>query len=249
MWRVPRRRLGRVGLRALGSGPSGPGSAFFSPKVIAVQATLVVGGTIGLLWYNWRLREYEAWEQNTSAHVTSVGTPDLGGPFTLVDCRSGAPTTSGDFLGRWVLMYFGFVNCPEICPAELSKITRAVTALEATLGPNAVVPVFVTIDPHRDSLAHVTDCLSEYHGSFVGLTGTPAQVDACARKWRVYYTTPEMYEAKDKDDYLLDHSIITYLVGPDGEFRGFFSKEFTSANIVAHTLKHVEKHKQSLNPF
>ncbi len=118
--------------------------------------------------------------------------------------------------------------------------------------------------------------MSEFHPKFVGLTGTPTQVEACARKWRVYYTSPEQYESQDRDDYLVDHSVITYLIDPPfpslfsgqahhshesflwglkqgklsmGEFRCFFSKEFTATNIVNHTAKQMEKFAASLKPF
>eukprot|EP00667_Euglena_gracilis_P018619 EG_transcript_19809 len=252
MWRapLPRGLARRPPLRPrCASQKYNPVASIFSPKVLAAQAAVIVTGTVGLLYYNWRLREFEAWEQNTTQNVESRGRPDIGGTFTLVSTKTGVPTTQADFLGKWLLLYFGFANCPEICPEEMHKVGRAVDGLEVKFGKGVVQPVFVTIDPGRDSVAACEDLLTEYHPSFLGLTGTPKQIEACARKWRVYYTTPDMIDAQAKDDYLVDHSIITYLVDPTGEFRAFFSKEFTSANIITNVTKQIEKYNASLKPF
>ena len=151
----------------------------------------------------------------------------LGGPFSLVD-ETGRPVTEASFAGRWMLVYFGFTYCPDVCPTELGAMASALDAL----GPAAdsVVPVFITIDPERDTPAAMADYVSRFHPRLKGLTGTPEQIAEAARRYRVYYAKSRRAEA---GDYLMDHSSFIYLVGPDGRVRSLFRPETTPESMAA----------------
>jgi protein SCO1/2 len=162
-----------------------------------------------------------------------IGTPKLGGPFELVD-RKGVTRTDQDFLGQYLLIYFGFSLCPDICPQEMEKQTHAVELIDKELGP-IVTPVFISVDPRRDSVEVVDEYCSEFHPRLVGLTGAPEQIKKATRAYRVYYNEGVK---SSEEDYLIDHSIIHYFMGKDGKFVEFFGK-----NMTAEEMKNVMKTK------
>lgn len=123
----------------------------------------------------------------------------LGGPWSLVTA-DGRPVTSADFEGQYVLLYFGFTFCPDICPSELVKMSKVVDNLEKSAGSAPITPIFITLDPHRDSCAQVGAYVKDFHPKMVGLTGTPAQIGAVAKAFRVYFADVDRRE--DDDDYL-----------------------------------------------
>jgi protein SCO1/2 len=151
----------------------------------------------------------------------------LGGPFSLVD-ETGKPVTERDFADRWMLVYFGFTYCPDVCPTELGTMAAAIDAL----GPDGerVVPVLITIDPERDTPAALADYVSRFHPRMRGLTGSPEQIAEVARRYRVYYAKARRADA---GDYLMDHSSFIYLVGPDGRVRSLFRPETTPEAMAA----------------
>lgn len=151
----------------------------------------------------------------------------LGGPFTLVD-HTGRTVTERDFAGRPLLVYFGFTYCPDVCPTELGTIAAALDAM-GTAGER-VTPVFVSIDPERDTPAAMADYVARFHPRMVGLTGSAEQVAQAARAYRVYYAK---VRPRDSSDYLMDHSSFIYLVGPDGRVRSLFRPETTPEAIAA----------------
>ncbi|MBY0338117.1 MAG: SCO family protein [Acetobacteraceae bacterium] len=151
----------------------------------------------------------------------------LGGPFTLVN-QAGQTVTERDFAGRWLLVYFGFTWCPDVCPTELGTIAAALDVM----GPAAerVTPVLITIDPQRDTPAQLADYVSRFHPRMQGLTGTPEQIAAVARAYRVFYS--RVQRPDQGGDYTMDHSGFIYLVGPDARVRALFRPE-TSPEAIA----------------
>jgi protein SCO1/2 len=148
--------------------------------------------------------------------VGVTGTPLIGGRFRLTDHR-GIAVTDADFRGQHLLVYFGYTYCPDVCPTSLQVMAEAMDAL----GPQAgrVRPIFVTVDPERDTVAAMAAYVSHFHPRMVGLTGTPEQVAAAAKAYRIYY---RKVEDGAVDDYLVDHSSLYYLMGPDGAFLTHF---------------------------
>ena len=153
----------------------------------------------------------------------------LGGPFSLVD-QTGKAVTEQDFAGKWLLLYFGYTYCPDVCPTELGTIAAAMDAL----GPQAekVVPALITVDPQRDTPAQLAEYVSRFHPRMQGLTGTAEQVAEVARRYRVYYAR---VNRADTTEYLMDHSSFVYLVGPDGRVRSLFRPEAGPDEIAAAT--------------
>jgi protein SCO1/2 len=143
----------------------------------------------------------------------TTGMPSVGGPFAMTD-QTGKRVTEKDFLGRYMLVFFGFTHCPDICPSGLQVMSAALDSLGEKAAE--VTPVFVTLDPERDTPAVLKEYLKSFHPNLVGLTGTPEEVSAIAKAYRVYYQ-----KVTDKDspnDYTYDHSAIFYLMGKDGKF-------------------------------
>ncbi|MBI2717957.1 MAG: SCO family protein [Rhizobiales bacterium] len=147
----------------------------------------------------------------------SIGVADVGGPFSLVD-QDGKRVTEKDFRGRYMLVFFGYTSCPDVCPAELQVMTQAVEAMGEK--SRAIQPIFVTIDPERDSPATLKAYVGNFGAGLVGLTGSAEDVAAAAKAYRVYYRKVDQGGAKT---YAMDHSSIIYLMAPDGSFVKFFT--------------------------
>ena len=154
----------------------------------------------------------------------------IGGPFALTD-QNGVRRTDEDFRGKLMLVYFGFTYCPDICPTDLQQMALAVDQL----GPagEMVQPIFITVDPRRDTAEHLKGYMPLFHPRFIGLTGDPASIRQAARAYRVYY---EKIEREEKSDYTVDHSVFIYLMDRDGKYLGFFAPG-TSANRLTNVIK------------
>ena len=151
--------------------------------------------------------------------------PMLGGPFELVDARSGQLVSDRDFRGKWLLIFFGYTHCPDVCPTTLSNIADAMSQL----GPLAaqIQPLFVTIDPERDTLSVLVDYTAVFDPRIVGLSGSPAQIAAAAKAYRVYYAKRIV-----GDDYYMDHTSAVYVVRPNGTYASTFLYTAGSSEIA-----------------
>lgn len=160
--------------------------------------------------------------------VATTGTALIGGPFTLIG-HDGKPVTDQAFRGKYMLVFFGFTHCPDICPAELQVMSAALDEL----GPKAndVIPIFITLDPERDTPQAVTDYVRNFGQRFVGLTGSPEQVAAAAKAYRVTYSKFQEEGAKP-DDYTIDHVALVYLMGKDGEYLANFAYGTPAAKMA-----------------
>jgi protein SCO1/2 len=158
------------------------------------------------------------------------GKEPIGGPFALID-HTGQPRTDADFRGKLMLVYFGFSFCADVCPTDLMAIGQALDKL----GPagDAVQPLFITVDPERDTSAHLADYVPLFHKRLIGLTGDAAQVRDAARAYRVYYAKVEIGGTAE---YTVDHSGFIYLMGRDGKYLGFFPPG-TPADRMAAVIK------------
>ena len=163
--------------------------------------------------------------------VQSSGAALIGGPFSLVGA-DGKPVTDRDFRGRYMLIFFGFTHCPDICPAELQVIAQALEQL----GDKAktVVPIFITLDPERDTPEAMANYVKSFGPNFVGLTGSPVAIAAAATAYRVAYSKVENKESAG--DYSVDHSALVYLMDPEGRYVTHFSYGL-SADQMAEKLE------------
>jgi len=156
----------------------------------------------------------------------------IGGPFTLVD-HTGKTVTDGDFRGRYLLVFFGYTYCPDVCPTSLQTLTAALDLLGAQA--EKVQPLFISVDPERDTPEALAWYVGNFHPRLIGLTGSSEQTAAAAKAYRVYYAKTQEEGAAD-DDYLMGHSAMTYLMGPDGKYRTVFSHDVTPEEM-ANTLR------------
>ncbi|HEX2446614.1 MAG TPA: SCO family protein [Methyloceanibacter sp.] len=150
--------------------------------------------------------------------VQTTGKALIGGPFTLVD-QNGKTVTDQDFRGRYMLVFFGFTHCPDVCPAELQVMSASLDEL----GPQAdeIVPIFITLDPERDTPAAMGAYVKNFGPRFLGLTGSPEAISAAAKSYRIAYS--KFREDEKSDDYSIDHSALVYLMGKDGEYITHFA--------------------------
>jgi cytochrome oxidase Cu insertion factor (SCO1/SenC/PrrC family) len=147
----------------------------------------------------------------------SVGKALVGGPFTLTD-HTGRRVTEKDFAGRHMLVLFGFTYCPDICPSGLQVMSAALDKL----GKKAeqITPLFISLDPERDSPQQLAQYVPSFHKRLVGLTGTPEEVDKAAKAYRVFYK--KVRDEKSTAAYTIDHTALIYLMGPDGSYVAHF---------------------------
>jgi cytochrome oxidase Cu insertion factor (SCO1/SenC/PrrC family) len=144
------------------------------------------------------------------------GRGHIGGPFKLVD-HTGKTRTDAEFRGKLMLVYFGYTTCPDICPTDLTQIGLALDKLGDA--SDAVVPLFISVDPERDTAAVLANYVVNFHPRLIGLTGTPEAIRTVADSYKAYYAR---YTPSDGGVYLIDHTGFVYLMGRSGEFLGFF---------------------------
>jgi cytochrome oxidase Cu insertion factor (SCO1/SenC/PrrC family) len=157
-----------------------------------------------------------------SVNVRSMGQVLVGGPFTLTD-HTGKRVTDQDFRGKFLLLFFGYTNCPDVCPTALQIMAAALDKL----GPNGqrITPVLISVDPEHDTPALLASYVQSFHPRLVGLTGSPEEIDAVTRAYRVY--VKKVPDAKSTAGYSIDHSSIIYVMGPDGTYRAHFTHATT----------------------
>lgn len=146
----------------------------------------------------------------------------IGGAFTLTD-QNGRAVTERDLAGKYSIVYFGYTFCPDVCPLDVQHIGAAVKMIEKdnpALGAR-IVPVFVTIDPARDTPAVLKQFVGAFHPRMIGLTGTPAQIAAIAKEYGVYYARGK----GNAGGYMMDHSRAAYLMSPEGKPLALLSQE------------------------
>jgi cytochrome oxidase Cu insertion factor (SCO1/SenC/PrrC family) len=157
----------------------------------------------------------------------------VGGPFTLTD-QNGVVRHDTDFRGKLMLIYFGYTYCPDACPAALTVMTSALDELGETA--KEVQPIFITVDPERDTVAQMKSYASNFHPRLLALTGGVAETTAAARAYRIYF---QKVKPEGGGDYLVDHSSLTFLMGRDGKFLTYFGPDVTADQMAAAIKKYL----------
>jgi protein SCO1/2 len=164
--------------------------------------------------------------------VTSVGKATVGGPFSLID-QHGTRVTDKDFRGRLMLVYFGFTFCPDVCPTSLQAMAAAIDMLGTRA--SEVVPIFITVDPERDTPKALEPYVANFYPRLVGLTGSAAEIEAVARLYRVYFK--KVKDEASSAPYTIDHTSIIYLMDRDGRFVTHFTHTTKPDTIAAAIAK------------
>jgi cytochrome oxidase Cu insertion factor (SCO1/SenC/PrrC family) len=159
----------------------------------------------------------------------------IGGPFALID-QAGKPRTERDFRGKLLLVYFGFTYCPDVCPTDLQAIGQAMDQLSGDA--DSVQPLFITLDPERDTPEHLAEYVPMFHPRLIGLTGSPAAIQKAAEAYRVYYKRVAF--DKNPADYTVDHSAFIYLMDRDGKYLGFFPPGASAGQMVDMIRPHLD---------
>jgi len=158
----------------------------------------------------------------------TVGEAAIRSEFSLID-HNGNRVTEADFLGRWQLVFFGFTHCPDVCPTTLAYMANVLDRFGGEV--ERVAPIFITVDPSRDTPEVMAEYVQAFHPKLVGLTGSEAEVAAAAQSFRVYYE--RMEEETAPDGYLMAHSGHIYLMTPEGRFEDVFREGDQSAEKMA----------------
>jgi protein SCO1/2 len=180
---------------------------------LVIAAAILVTG-VAVLLLEWRARETG---QTTLA-------ADIGGPFTLTD-QDGKKVTDADYAGQWKLVFFGFTSCPEVCPTTLNRISLTLKAL-GPLG-DKLHPLFITVDPERDTPEVMKSYVDAFDKRITGLTGTPAEIDAVAKAYRAFYQ-----KVPQGNDYTMDHSTLIYVMRPDGRYETLLRYDDSPAEMA-----------------
>lgn len=167
--------------------------------------------------------------------IAQSGKALIGGEFNLTN-HKGEPVTDKDFRGKYMMVSFGYTFCPDVCPAELQLMTDAMEKLGDK--QSDVVPMFISIDPTRDTVEQMRDYVSNFHPRFVGLTGTEAQIKKAAEAYHVFYAKAETGNADD-ENYLMDHSAFIYLMDRNGEYLRHFPYGINADDLAAAIAKVV----------
>jgi len=199
-------------------------------RIAAIVAVLVVlAGLGGTYLYTQLAPQEDAFASCTGGSVGG----DIGGPFTLVN-SDGETVTDADVLTQPALVYFGYTFCPDVCPFDMARNAAATDILEER--GMSVTPIFISIDPQRDTPEVVGDFAFYMGENVMGLTGTPEQVKAASEAYRTYY---KAHPAED-DFYLVDHSTFTYLMLPETGFADFFRREVSPEEMADRVACFVE---------
>lgn len=196
-------------------------------QALAIALIAAVAGAAGV--YLWRA----GGDAQQTAETRSTGKPLIGGPFALVD-HTGAARTEKDLLGRFAVVNFGFTNCPDVCPTTLQTISDALELM----GPAAqrIRPVFVSVDPDRDTPDRLKTYREAFDERFLMLTGSEAAVARAAKAYKVGYS--RMKPAAD-GSYMVNHTALIYLMGPDGAYITHFPFRIAPEKLAASLKKWV----------
>lgn len=197
-------------------------------KLVLILMSLAIGAVLAGSYLYHQREELPSQGGNDSASVP------IGGPFTLMNSK-GMQLNSEALKGKYALIYFGYSFCPDICPTALEGMTEALKLL----GQEAqkVQPVFITVDPKRDTVSHLERYMENFHPSFIALTGSEVEIEKTLKAYRVYAVP--VYQ-KGATEYMMDHSSIIYLMGPEGQFIMHFDHQ-TPGHEMAFKIREVLK--------
>jgi cytochrome oxidase Cu insertion factor (SCO1/SenC/PrrC family) len=195
---------------------------FKTKEALIPYLLLVAAMAGGLIWH-------ESENVPGLGRTVTSGKVEVGGPYTLTD-QNGKAVSSADFHGKYQLIYFGYSFCPDVCPTTLGVISQALDKMG--VDQNRIVPVFITIDPDRDTPGVLKNYMAAFGPRFVGLTGSQAQITAVEKEYRVYAKKQPLAAG----GYGMDHSSVIYLMGADGRLVTFYD-ELISPDQLEKDLK------------
>jgi protein SCO1/2 len=192
-------------------------------------ASIAVATILAMVLVAWQFGFLSPNERGSGIRIDAK----IGGAFDLFD-HNGNPRNNSDFSGRFMLIYFGYSYCPDVCPTALQIMSTALQLLGKQA--ESVQPIFITVDPKRDTPGHLKDYLKNFHPGMIALTGTEVLIKEAAKKYRIYFAKASQDKTKsNSDDYLVDHSSIIFLMGRDGKYITHFNHQ-TNAEAMAKII-------------
>lgn len=168
----------------------------------------------------------------------NINPSEFGGDFTLID-QNGNKFDTINIRDKYQLIYFGFTSCPDICPASVIEMSKAIDQLNSQHKINNIVPIFITIDPKRDNVTQLKAYFENIDPNIIALTGSENEINQVAKKYRVYYSIAEGAD-KEKNNYMINHSSFFYLVGQDGKFIKHYVPG-AKGEEIAHDIAKVDR--------
>lgn len=159
----------------------------------------------------------------------------MGGDFILHDV-DGKLVKSQDFHGKYLLIYFGFTFCPDICPSSLLEMSKVIKYIGADAA--FLQPIFITIDPKRDTPEQLKDYFTHFDPSILPLTGSKKDIDEVVAQFKVYYAVTA--NSKNDQNYMVDHSSFFYFVGKDGKLIKYYNSKITAADMASDILGYIK---------
>lgn len=218
----------------LSSGPEKPssgGDALIKWCLLIGVITLVLAPVATLKIAEWKIKQDAATKAEMAANGVKTDNLNFGGPFSLVN-QDGIPVTDATYRGKYLLVYFGYTYCPDLCPTALQNITETVE--ELGLKSDDLRVLFITVDPERDLPAKLKDYVASFHPNIAGLTGAPDQVAAVAKAYGVTY---KKAETVDDGNYVMDHTTLMYVLDKSGKPLASMDMEQVDPQIIADILR------------
>ena len=197
-------------------------------KKIAVLASV----SLGAMLLGFAILVFRGSTHAAACSATAVAGGAIGGPFTLVT-EDGVEVSEADVITEPTIIYFGYSFCPDVCPIDSARNAAAVDILDEF--GKSVTPIFITIDPLRDTVEVISDYTENFHPKMIGLTGTEAQVKAAAKEYRVVFSKAD----DDPEYYLMNHSVFSYFVTPEDGFVEFFRREDSPEQVADRIACHL----------
>jgi protein SCO1/2 len=207
------------------------------PLIVLPVFALVGLLAASALWRLGDLRQQSATVSTVTEDASQPAEPvEFGGPFSLTD-QDGMRRTDMDFRGKYMLIFFGYTHCPDVCPTTLAVEAEAL----GKIGERAsrVVPILVSVDPKRDTPERLKDYLSAFGSNFVGLTGTDEEIEKAADAYEVYYRAHLDGRFGGAEDYSVDHTGNVYLMSPEGKFVAYYSPGIRPDELAADLMMKI----------
>ena len=206
--------------------------------LIFCTLALIVGGGVGYLQAQMQSARTVTKDGKSSDTVMPMAGLNIGGPYNLIN-DDGEAVTQDTYTGQYKLIYFGFTYCPAICPTELQKTTRVLKVIEEKRPELAekIQPLFITVDPERDTVDVMHEYVSLFHPRLIGLTGTVPQIDMVKKHYRIFATK---VQDESMNDYTMDHSSFIYLMSPEDELLGMYRTSDTPDAMYKDVVARIE---------
>ena len=205
-------------------------------SMLIVKVIIAIGIAVSIISL-YVLLSIETPQKPLAGQGTTQGMADIGGEFQLID-QDGKEFSSKELKGKLSLIYFGFTYCPDICPTSLQKLTEVIDTLDKY--KIDVIPVFITIDPQRDTSELLKEYLKHFHSKYVALTGTEKQIKDVAEKFKVFYAKAR---EENNNNYMIDHSSFVYLMDKDGQYVKHFYFNTPPQDIIDFIRVHSQQTK------